>query len=173
MASPDPTSLDRLHDIVAPPPTPWWPPAPAWYWVLGFLFVAVVVILLLALLRRQRNRYRREALAELALLEPAFDNAATRAAALGTLAELLRRAALTAFPREEVAGLAGPAWFDLLDRTGGTTGFRAGNGAILEAAVFDPRTAVALDEAKARELASLVRQWIVRHRVEPVPGENG
>ena len=35
-----PTGLDRLHDIVLPPPIPWWPPAPGWYVVLGVLLLA-------------------------------------------------------------------------------------------------------------------------------------
>jgi hypothetical protein len=168
----DPTSLDRLHDIVAPPPAPWWPPAPGWYWVLGFLLVGILVILLMALACWQRNRYRREALAELARLEPALGELATRAAALGVLAELLKRVALTAFPREQVANLTGPDWFEFLDHTGRTTGFSEGRGAILERAVHDPRTAAALDEPRARELLSLVRHWLVHHRVEAVSGGN-
>jgi hypothetical protein len=171
--NPDPTSLERLHDIVAPPPAPWWPPAPAWYWVLGFFFGGVLVLLILALVRWQRNRYRREALAELARLEPALGEPATRAAALGALAELLKRAALTAFPREQVANLTGPDWFEFLDHTGRTTGFSEGGGVILERAVYDPRSAAALDEPRARELLSLVRHWLARHRVEAVIGGNG
>ena len=161
--NPDSTSLDRLHDIVAPPPAPWWPPAAAWYWVLGFLLGAVLVLLLLALVRWQHNRYRREALAELARQEPALREPATRAAVLGALAELLKRAALTAFPREQVANLTGPAWFEFLDRTGRTTGFSEGSGAILERAAYDPRTAAALDEPGTRELVSLARHWLAHH----------
>ena len=61
--SPDPTSLDRLHDIVAPPPVPAWPPAVGWYWVIATGAVAAVYLVLLALSRWQKNRYRREALA--------------------------------------------------------------------------------------------------------------
>ena len=41
MLDSDPGSLDRLHDIVSPPPAPWWPPAPGWY-ALG-----LIVLLLL------------------------------------------------------------------------------------------------------------------------------
>lgn len=171
--NPDPTGLDRLHDIVVASPAPWWPPAPAWYWVLGFLLGGLLVLLLLALLRWQRNRYRREALVELTRLEPALIEPTTRAAALGALAEVLKRAALTAFPREQVANLSGPGWFEFLDRTGRTTGFREGSGAILERAVYDQRTITTLDEKRVRELVFLVRRWVVGHRVEDVAGGNG
>jgi len=169
----DPTSLDRLHDIVAPPPVPWWPPAPAWYWVLGFLLGGVLVLFLVALFRWQHHRYRREALAELARQEPALREPATRAEALGALAELLKRAALTAFPREQVANLTGPVWFEFLDRSGRTTKFSEGSGAILERAAYDPRTVAALDEPRTRELVSLIRHWLAHHRVEAVSGGNG
>jgi hypothetical protein len=170
VASPDPTSLDRLHDIVIPSAAPWWPPAPAWYWVLGFFSVVAVVALLLAFHRRQRSRYRREALTELLRLESALEDRATRSAALRALAELLKRAAVTAFPREQVAGLSGPAWFEFLDRTGRTTRFSAGDGAVLDAAVYDKRTAAALDDPKITDLISLVRRWLKHHRAEAVTG---
>ena len=166
--NPDPTSLDRLHDIVVPAPVPWWPPALAWYLVLGLLLGGVLVLVVRTLRGWQQNRYRREALAELAREEPALREPAARAAALRALAELLKRAALTAFPREQVASLTGPRWFEFLDRTGRTTGFSQGSGAILEGAAYDPRTGVALDEPRTRELVSLVRRWLVHHRVDAV-----
>lgn len=99
----DAASLDRLHDIVLPPPVPWWPLAPGWY-VLG----VVVLLLLLALafrawLRRRRTAYRREALRS---LRTAND--------VAEIAMLLRRTALAEFPREEIAVLHGDAWADWL-----------------------------------------------------------
>jgi hypothetical protein len=163
--TPDPTSLDRLHDIVAPPPAAWWPPAPAWYLVLGLLLGGVLVLVVRALVRWQRNRYRREALAELVRQEPALRAPATRAAAVRALAELLKCAALTAFPREQVADLTGPVWFEFLDRTGRTTGFSQGSGAILERAAYDPRAAVVLDQSAMRDIVSLVRHWLAHHSV--------
>jgi hypothetical protein len=171
--NPDPTSLDLLHDIVAPPPAPWWPPAPGWYWVLGLLVGTLLLLLLHALARRQRNRYRREALAEVARLEPALREPATRCTALRELSEILKRAALTALPREQVACLVGSAWFDLLDHMGRTTDFSRGSGTLLERVVYDMRAAAALDEPEARELLSTVRRWIVDHRVEDVSGGDG
>ena len=166
----DPASLDRLHDIVAPPPVPWWPPAPGWYWLLGFLFLAALVLLFSAFIGWQRNRYRREALAELARHEVALAHPAQRAAVLAAIAELLKRAALTAWPRTEVAALNGPAWRAFLDRTSGTDRFSSPVGALLETVVYDSRQARTLDETTLRELAGLVRHWLAHHRAEVPEG---
>ena len=86
----------------------------------------MLVLVLRSLLHWQHNRYRREALAELARHESALVDPARRADALSAMAELLKRAALTAFPRGQVATLTGPAWFAFLDRTGRTAAFSAG-----------------------------------------------
>ncbi len=168
MTNPDPTSLDRLRDIVAPPCVPWWPPAPAWYWVLGFLLLAALALALRALIHWQRNHYRREALAELARQEAAFAIPAHRAAAVAALAALLKRAALSAWPRKEVAALHGAAWLAFLDHTGGSTNdrFRSHAGASLEGVAYDPRKALLIDEPTLRELSTLVRQWLRRHRAD-------
>lgn len=162
----DPTSLDRLHDIVPPPSVPWWPPAPAWYWVLGLLCIAIVVWLLRAFMHWQRNRYRREALAELAKHESALRDASQRGDALTALAELLKRTAITAFPRADVASLTGATWDGFLDRTAAKKSFAQGSGSLLEASAYDPRSTSSVDELKALELAHQVRDWIARHRVE-------
>jgi len=161
----DPTSLDRLHDIVTPPPVPLWPPAPGWYFVLGFLVVLVVVLAFRGFIRWQRNCYRREALAEVARLEMRLPDPAARACALGAMGELLKRAAITAFTRARVASLSGPPWFAFLDRTGRTAAFGKGAGAKLEAATYDPRGAGAFDEDTAQGVAQQVRHWLKTHRV--------
>ena len=104
----DPASLENLRDIVTPAPVSWWPFAAGW-WVL-------VVVACLALAfgswriwqRWRKNAYRREALA---MLE--------RAASVTELASLLKRTALGAYPRCEVASLTGAAWCRFLIQSGG------------------------------------------------------
>ena len=108
--NPDPASLDRLHDIVAPPPVPWWPPAPGWYFVLGLLLVLFLVLSVRAFIHWQRNRYRREALAEFARLEKLLRASASPSAVLAELSRLLKRAAVTAFPRAQVGCGADARW---------------------------------------------------------------
>ena len=104
----DPADLSNLRDIVVPPDVSFWPPrraggssAPPALVAAGFAIAAVVR-------HRQRNAYRREALRELA------------SADARDISAILKRAALAAFPREQVASLSGPAWLAFLDRTGGT-----------------------------------------------------
>jgi hypothetical protein len=162
--NPDPTSLDRLHDLVAPPPVPWWPPAPGWIWVLSALAAALLIAALRGFIRWQHHRYRREALAELTRQQTAISDPDQRVKAVAALAELLKRTALSAFPREQVAALTGARWLAFLDRTGATTGFSSATGALLENAAYDPRRAATLDEAQAREAVELTRHWIVHHQ---------
>lgn len=162
---PDPTSLDRLHDVIAPPPVPWWPPAPGWYWVLGFVLVVILVLVLRFFIHWQRNRYRREALAELARYQAA-GAAGQRVKVIASLAGLLKRTALSAWPRTQVAALNGPDWFAFLNRTGGAGRFGSGAGALLEGAAYDSRQAQSLDDAQTAELVELVRHWLKHHRAE-------
>ncbi len=157
------TSLDRLHDLVVPAAVPWWPPAPGWYWLLAFVLLVSLTLLIRGVICWQHNRYRREALSELTHLKARLRIPAERATALLALSGLLKRTALTAFPREQVATLTGIPWFEFLDRTGRGTAFSEGLGARLENAIFDPRTVVALDEPKLEELTAVIRHWIKHH----------
>lgn len=166
----DPTSLDRLHDLVQPPAVPWWPPAPGWYWVLGLLALLASIGLVKALLHWQRNRYRREALHLAALQQHHLQDPTTRTAALVALGELLKRTALTAFPREQTASLTGASWLAFLDRTSGHTGSVPSEIATLETVAYDPRTSTRLNDTQALQLAAAVRDWLANHRMPNPPG---
>jgi hypothetical protein len=169
----DPTNLDRLHDIITPSPVPWWPPAPGWYWVLAFFFIVVLVLVLRGLLRWLHNCYRREALAELEQQEVTLTETNQRAAAVTRIAELLKRTALSAFPRESVASLTGPAWLAFLKYTRGRArALSEDKGQWFERVAYEPGAAQNLDEAQAHELATFARDWITHHRATEVAGGN-
>ncbi|MFV8819897.1 DUF4381 domain-containing protein [Haliea sp. E17] len=161
----DSTSLDRLHDIVAPAAAPWWPPAPGWQILLGVLAALAALALLRGFIRWQGNHYRREALAELAALRKRGERGDDAGEVVAHMSVLLKRVALTAFPRTRVATLSGEAWFAFLDRTGGTR-FAAGTGALMEAVNYG----IAGNALAAQDLALLesqLRHWIRHHRVLP------
>jgi hypothetical protein len=147
--------LDQLQDIVEPAPVSLLPATAAWA-VLGAVLLALLALGLRRWLRQRRaTRYRRAALATLKALEPAL--AAGDARALWHLDELIRRTALAAFPRREVAALTGPAWIEFLERTGGAGGFAGLQDALL-AAPYAPGP-LAFD---GPALARAARQWISR-----------
>jgi hypothetical protein len=167
--NPDPTSLDRLHDVIAPPPVPWWPPAPGWVWVMGFFFVLALVLVLRLFLKWQHNRYRREALAEWKRQDVRLLDSSERASALTEMSVLLKRVAVTAFPRREVAPLHGSAWLAFLNRTTGTMAYSNSDGAALESAAYNPRSAAEIGDVRAQKISELVLHWITRHRLDFQP----
>lgn len=168
--NPDPASLDNLHDIVAPPPVPWWPPAPGW-WIVGAVIAYLVAWgAVRALHAWQQSRYRREALRALRGIEREAASADARPQALRQLGELLKRTALSAWPREQVASLTGHAWWSFLDRTSNMHDFvDTGAGAVIEQAAYDDRAAAGVDGRRFTELAISVENWIRRHRRETQP----
>jgi Domain of unknown function (DUF4381) len=164
--NPDATSLDRLHDIVQAPEAPWWPPAPGWFWLAGGLIILLVLIGVCALLRWQKNCYRREGLAEIDRMEALVSQASRRASVVITLTELLKRGALPAWPRDQVASLTGPLWIDFLNRTRGQKQSLGLNSEMFSRAPYDERFAAGLSEQEVRNLALSARRWFKHHRVE-------
>ncbi|MBE2293389.1 MAG: DUF4381 domain-containing protein [Phycisphaerales bacterium] len=129
--------LANLRDIHLPEPISWWPPAPGW-WLLALLLLLIIVGLLGLWRYRRRQTPRRAALAELARLRVDFQRDGDSTATAAGISALLRRLALSYFPRNQVAGLVGEAWLQFLDRSGGGQPFSAGPGRTLIRAPYRP-----------------------------------
>lgn len=142
------SSLDRLVDIVDQAPIPAWPPAPGWWIVAAAALLFFVVIILLWMRRRHRAAYRREALRE---IDRMGDD-------LRALPALLKRVALCAYPREQVAGLNGTAWVDFLNARTARPGF---DESLLQLA-YAPTA-----PAGRKALLATARRWILTH--DPAP----
>jgi Ca-activated chloride channel family protein len=153
--APQPDPVAGLIDISLPVPIGLWPQT----WPLRIVLVMAAAALVSGIwwfIRSwHRNRYRREALAELDRIESATDGAASDTSA--ALASLVRRTALAAFPREQVASLAGPAWMAFLDRTASTRDFSEGAGQALEVGAYRPAP------GDPHALAGAARRWIKAH----------
>jgi hypothetical protein len=77
---------------------------------------------------------------------------------------LLKRVALVAYAREQIAALSGNAWLTFLDRTGGTAQFTQGAGVVLAEVSSRPSLGSALDTAQVATLVATARDWIRQHR---------
>ena len=146
-------SLVELLDMLnpAPVPSPISMTPQTWGWVVLVIVLAFLVAFGVYLFRRHQkaNAYRRCALLE---LERANDDAAK-------IADILRRTALAAFPRTQVAGLFGNDWLSFLRQSSGNIKFsKTARRSLLEApyrsGLSDP------------ELTQLARDWIKSHKVE-------
>jgi hypothetical protein len=159
-------ALEKLHDVVLPPPVSMTPQTAGWYVLFALAGLLLLVTCVALARKRLRNRYRREALRELAALEAGAGDGAARNAALRALPGLLRRTALAVWPRDEVAPLSGDAWLTFLDRTYGGDGFAKGPGKLVALAAYEPdRDLAGIGEKDAREAFALAGEWIRRHRV--------
>jgi Domain of unknown function (DUF4381) len=155
---------------VVPPPVPWWPPAPGWFVVGGVLLVLSFWGAWRAWKRWKAAVYRRAALAEWRQLTTQASDPALREAALQALPELVKRTALAAFPRDEVASLSGMEWLRFLDRTGRTDAFTRGRGQLLSELAYDRRLSARLDAAAVDEVFAAARRWIDGHSTAMAPG---
>jgi len=103
----DAGSLENLRDIVMPEPVPWWPLAPGWWILLAAFSIGLTIVAVRLARTWHANAYRRAALREL----ECADN-------VTTIAEILKRTALCAWPRCDVAFLGGAEWCEWLSQTG-------------------------------------------------------
>jgi len=145
--------LSQLRDIHLPAPVSWWPPAPGW-WALLALVLIVAGLVVWFYRRRRRNRWRAIALNELARLRTTQPEGL-----LSDLSVLLRRVAISRFPRREVAALTGEDWLAFLDRTlGDETAFRSAAGRALLSGPYGNDG----PEVDVGSLLDLCERWIKR-----------
>ena len=161
--------LAGLHDVVSPPPVSWAPQTVGWAVLAGILVVLAAWLGWRAWKKARANRYRKVALAQIDRIGGTLQD--DPAAALGAANEILKRAALTAWPRTEVASLAGPSWLEFLDSTSSGRDFRDGPGRALADRVYAPGGVPATEDERQAFL-EVVRRWIRRHRgPEPSPSK--
>lgn len=156
--------LETLHDILLPNPVSWTPRTIGWYVVFGLILFGAARGIGVVLRRFRRNRYRRSALAELRAIERELRCPERRLEALAAIPALLKRTALSAFPRVEVASLTGQAWLAFLDETLGGQAFTAGDGRVLPVLSYAPASQIArLPEHTIEGVVRLARRWISGH----------
>ncbi|MEG9437779.1 DUF4381 domain-containing protein [Edaphobacter sp. HDX4] len=141
--------LDSLHNFYQPPPPSWRPQTIGWYAVFGIIALLLLWLAVRLLRRWRENRYRREALSELATVD------------VTQLSALLKRTALSAWPREEVAALSGPAWLRFLDGTVHAPLFENAPENCIEEIAFSAPPLSSEDEVALRNAAGA---WIKHHK---------
>ena len=137
----DPYSLNNLRDIVIPDPPPLWPFATGLWIAIGVVVLTIGLIIWRLMIVRRRNAYRRAGLQLLSAATSTRD-----------VSVIMKRVALAAFPREQVASLYGGDWITFLQETCPSVSFTA------EIAGED-------SASPSGEFITLARTWIQRHRV--------
>lgn len=156
------TAFRSLHDIAVPPPVSWLPQTWGWAALAVLLAIAVLAVFLVWLRRYRRNAYRREALRLLDGIEADIRSPANREKGVHELSELLKRTALAAWPRSDVAALTGQAWLQRMDSHGADKALPR----LLDDLEYHDGTAIAaLPPDSANELIVHSRRWIRRHHV--------
>jgi hypothetical protein len=154
-------SLQDLNDVVLPLAVSWWPLAPAWYVLAAVLFLLALWFGWKKWRQWNRDRYRRAALETLRSLEDAGDQASLR-----QVPELLKRAALSCWPRNEVAALSGRPWHEFLDRSSASDHFCSGAGPLLDQLAYDDGKSLQEAEDQSTTVFAAADFWLKRHRRE-------
>lgn len=117
-----------LKDIHLPEPISWWPPAIGW-WILAGVLILLMVLSYWLYTRITRRTAIKTAMKLLQKIQQ--DTSSSPEQILAELATLIRRVAISIFPREDVAGLTGKAWLKFLDETMGEPRFSEQAGSLL------------------------------------------
>jgi hypothetical protein len=145
-----------LRDIHLPEPVSWWPPAPGWWILFGFVILLLVGI---GWLYRRRSRYLKSAVyhakIQLQLLREDYSNQGDSLKLIRELSALLRRICISVHPRSESASLTGREWLAFLDQSVSGEPFLKGSGRVLVDAPYQRNPDIDADT-----LLSLCQEWI-------------
>lgn len=172
MKSTDPASLQNLNDIVLPASVGWWPMANGWYFLIGLLLIALTWFIFRSLQRWKNNRYRRAALYELQLLENGLKSPGKRDACLRQIPVLLKRTALSIYPRNRVASLSGESWYEFLNSTVHKSVFTETTFSTLNAVSYSAGELSDVNPQETIALLNASRSWLKLHQPPTRPKDS-
>ncbi|TCU08396.1 DUF4381 domain-containing protein [Rhizobium sullae] len=164
----DPTTeaaLRSLHDIAMPEPVSWMPQTWGWAVLIGAILAMLALAGLRWLLHYRANAYRREALALLVAVEERLRRPETRQDGIRELGEVLKRAALAAWPRADVASLSGGSWVSFLDAHDDDKAGHALERLLDDLEYHGAQVVSDLPSNLCGDLVAAARDWIERHHV--------
>lgn len=152
--------LSSLHEIIAPTGINWMPQTLGWQIVLLLVFCFLLYRLYLHIDRYISNAYRRAAIVELnACAESSED--------YERVSKILRRTALYAFDRKQVASLIGADWESWLDKQCKGSDFSGEFKGLLSQLAYAPHsvdTQSTISQDKLSSFKSQVTVWVKHHR---------
>ena len=152
----DATSLQNLNPIVWPAPPGLWPLAPGWLLLMVIVLLFVVWIGWRSWRKWLANLYRRQALGELKAIQQ-------NRKPITQLPLLLKRTALSAFPRTDVACLSGEPWRDFLNSTQHDPAFAGRAGELLDQLAYEPGLCE-LNQQDRTVLLAAGENWLRTHQ---------
>ena len=143
-----------LKDIHLPESVGWWPPAIGW-WILAFLVPLLIVLGIWLFKRITRKTALKTAKAILNSIKQ--DENLDDYQKVCQLSVLIRRTAISCFPRSETASLTGKEWLLFLDTPLQDQRFSDGIGKLLVDAPYQQQIR---DNSKINDLFGLCEDWL-------------
>ncbi len=173
MTTTNQASLDNLNDIVMPETVGWWPLADGWYVLAGFVVILLVWFVFKSARDWKVNAYRRSALQELQSLTENVKNQLDHGPSLRKLPALLKRTALSAYPREIVAGLSGEDWLFFLNSKVHKPSFSQDTFNTLNQVSYTTGDLSEINNDAVNALVDACRSWIKHHSGQAAPNRSG
>ncbi|MFJ7355718.1 DUF4381 domain-containing protein [Phyllobacterium sp. NPDC097923] len=149
------TALKTLADIALPPDVSWMPQTWGWAVLAGAICLALGWSIWRWARRWRRNRYRREAINCLRQM--------SMADLPGHVPVILKRTALAAWPRQQVASLTGKEWVTFLERAAPNHSLDSELARFI--AELEYVSAHAASGPDASQLRQAAIRWIGKHHV--------
>ena len=165
-------SILDLRDIVVPEDLALWPPAPFVWLFLMALGIWAAALIWKAYGRWRTNAYRRSGIVMLNQIKEQLVDRDSETAVVQELSVLLKRVALAAFPRRQVASLSGESWLNFLERTCPDCIFMTGPGRLIGSASSSASDAQPLSIEECNHLMQLSHNWIKNHRRDSETKQN-
>ena len=160
----------NLRDIHLPEPISWWPIAPGW-WLLAVGLLLTLISLIIVRKIYLGRQLKRDIAHELEAIKQQYQQTQNKSQLVSALSRLIRRATITFYPSQNIAGLTGEDWLALLDQTNANASpdirFESSIGKILLTAPYQPEEALADFDAQA--FIRLCESWLLSPHKKTLP----